>query len=154
MHDLSALLMFALLALCILAVLLGGARIYRRLNLRDQQSYNSRTCTQYIATRVRQAPNPDGVYVAPFGDGEALCIGQHIRGQAYVTRVYCHDGWLMELFTVDGDGFLPENGEKIMPVEAFSVAVEDGLLTARISVDGVFDQVLLHLRDGGYSDEE
>ena len=52
MDGLLALLLFALFAACVLAVLLTGARAYRRLTLRDQASYNTRTCVQYVATPV------------------------------------------------------------------------------------------------------
>ena len=67
MDGLLALLLFALFAACVLAVLLTGARAYRRLTLRDQASYNTRTCVQYVATRVRQADTAAGVEVAPSG---------------------------------------------------------------------------------------
>ena len=50
LSTLAALLTFALFAIGILSVLLGGAKVYRRLNQRDQQSYDSRTCAQYNTT--------------------------------------------------------------------------------------------------------
>ena len=77
--PIAALLTFALFAIGILSVLLGGSQVYRRLTLRDQRSYDSRTCTQYIATKLRQAPAPDAVSVAPFGDSDALLIQQDIE---------------------------------------------------------------------------
>ena len=52
-RGLAALLLFGLFAFCVLAVLLTGAGAYRRLTARDQAAYEWRSCTQYIATRVR-----------------------------------------------------------------------------------------------------
>lgn len=119
--TLAALLMFALFAVGILSVLLSGAGVYQRLTQRDKLSYDSRTCTQYIATKLRQVPSPGAVAVAEFGDGDALVIRETIGQEAYLTRIYCHDGWLMELFTGTGGGFAPEDGEKILPLHSFSV---------------------------------
>ena len=100
LSALAALLTFALFAIGILSVLLGGANVYRRLTQRDAQSYDSRTCAQYIATKLRPAPSPGAVAIAPFGDGDSLFITETIGDSTYLTRVYCHNGWLMELFTV------------------------------------------------------
>ena len=84
--GLAALLLFGVFAACILAVLLTGADAYRRLTQRDQASYDRRTGTQYIATRVRQADRQDGVAVERFGDTDVLILG---AGEEYVTYVYC-----------------------------------------------------------------
>ena len=58
---LAALLMFGVFAVGILSVLLGGADSYRRLTQRDRVSYDERTCAQYMATKLRQAPSPESV---------------------------------------------------------------------------------------------
>ena len=49
---------FALFAVCVLSVLLTGAKVYKGLAQRDQDSYQRRTGAQYLATRVRQARGP------------------------------------------------------------------------------------------------
>ena len=56
--GLAALLVFALFAVGILSVLLSGAGAYQRLTRRDRLSYDSRTCAQYVAAKIRQAPAP------------------------------------------------------------------------------------------------
>ena len=48
--DLMALLVFALFALCVLLVLLTGAKIYRNLVDRSRESYEARTAAQYITS--------------------------------------------------------------------------------------------------------
>ena len=145
--PIAALLTFALFAIGILSVLLGGSQVYRRLTLRDQRSYDSRTCTQYIATKLRQAPAPDAVSVAPFGDGDALLIQQAIEKTQYLTRIYCHDGWLMELFTLAGSDFSPEDGEKILPLDTLSIAMEGSLLSFGLTdPDHATQHITLSLR--------
>jgi len=56
--GLAALLLLGVFAVSILSVLLTGASAYRRLMERDRLMYDNRTCLQYVATKVRQAPNP------------------------------------------------------------------------------------------------
>lgn len=147
LSALAALLTFSLFAIGILSVLLGGANIYRRLNQRDTKSYDSRTCIQYLATKLRQAPSPGAVAVAPFGSGDALLIYEVVENETYLTRVYCHDGWLMELFTVADGDFNPEDGEKILPMVSFTPKAENSLVTfSLIDSSNTHQQLTLQIR--------
>lgn len=130
--GLAALLIFCVFAVGILSVLLSGAGAYRRLTERDQLSYDSRTCAQYVATKVRQAPAPGSILLSAFGDGDALVITQEVDGTEYWTRIYCYDGWLMELFTIANGDFRPEDGEKILEVQSLTLTQKDGLLCVTI----------------------
>ncbi|OUQ81651.1 DUF4860 domain-containing protein [Flavonifractor sp. An100] len=142
MESLFALLLFGVFAACVLSVLLTGASAYQRLTTRDQLAYQQRTCTQYLATKVRQAASPDSISVDYFGDGDALIFSQEIDGELYLTRIYCWDGWLRELFTsADGD-FSPEDGEQVLPLQQLSLELEDSFLTAVFSLP---DQLPLSL---------
>lgn len=132
---LAALLLFGVFAVGVLSVLLSGAGTYRRLTSRDRLAYDSRTCAQYVATKVRQAPAPDAVLLSAFGDGDALVIAEELDGVEYWTRVYCYDGWLMELFAAAGGSFAPEDGEKIMELQSLTLEQAEGLLSIVI-VDG------------------
>lgn len=133
-HDIStvaALLLLGVFAVCILSVLLTGAKAYRKLTERDHTSFEQRTCVQYIATKVRQAPAE--VQVEPFGDGDALVLSEKIGDETYLTRVYCHNGYLMELFTSDTDEFAPEDGEQILSAQALSLQLDRDLLTVCVT---------------------
>ena len=149
LSALAALLTFALFAIGILSVLLGGANVYRRLTQRDQHSYDSRTCAQYIATKLRQAPSPGAVAIAPFGDGDSLFITETIGDSTYLTRIYCHTGWLMELFTVADGAFAPEDGEKILPLQSLSLSRDGTLISIHLTDPDNSSQLLtLHIRGG------
>ena len=137
--DLTALLVFAAFAVCVLLVLLYGAKSYRNMVRRGEESFHKRTATQYVSMRVRQAQN---VTVTDFEGCPSLTICEQIDGVNYVTRLYCCDGYLRELFCAETASLLPEAGEKIMPAESLQLSVEDSLLTA--TVDG--QTVLLDLR--------
>lgn len=144
--SVAALLMLVVFAVSILGALLGGAQVYQRLTQRNQESYNSRTCMQYLATKLRQAPG--AVAVDQFGDGDALFLYEQIHDRAYVTRIYCHDGWLMELFTIDSDGFAPEDGEKILPLEGMAITADGSLITFRAQCGGEESSLTIYLRTG------
>ena len=140
--DLMALTVFAVFALCVLAVLLYGAGVYQNLVRCGEDSFEARTAAQYVATRVRQA---ESVTVADFEGCEALVIPEEIDGAHYVTRVYCYDGYIRELFCAENAHLSPGDGEKIMPADSLHFSVEDGLLAASVNDR----QVLLHLRSEG-----
>ena len=145
----AALLVFGVFAVGVMGVLLSGASAYRRLTGRDSAAFAERTCTQYIATRLRQAPSPQSVDVTQFGGEDALCITQELEGTAYVTRIYCHEGWLMELFSTADGTFTPEDGEKILPLRAMSLTRQGGLITAALTDEaGITRSVTIYLRGG------
>ena len=126
--DFAALLTFAIFALCILLVLLGGARLYQNLTQRDRQTYDRRTATQYLSTRLHQADRENALSVEEFADTTALCIRETVGEREYLTRIYCHDGYLRELFTPAKGSFSPEDGEKLLPAENMSISMENNLI--------------------------
>lgn len=143
--GLIALLLFGVFAVCVLVVLLTGADAYRRLTQRDRAAYDRRTCVQYVATRVRQADALDGVAVEDFGGTACLTL----RDGGYATRVYCYDGWLMELYCADGSELSPEDGERVMAARELDLSLADGLLTiAAVDGQGTRSTLLLSLRSG------
>lgn len=141
MTSVLALLVFVLFALCLLLVLLTGAGIYRGLVRRGEETFAARTVVQYVATRVRQART---VTVADFEGCEALVFPEIIDGETYLTRVYCYEGWLMELFSADTAALSPEDGEKLLEAEALQVSLEEDLLTVEAGKQTIY----LHLREG------
>lgn len=145
--NLAAVLTFCVFAVGILSVLLGGADAYSRLTRRDSRAYDSRTCVQYIAAKVRQASAPDCVALSEFGDGDALVLYSEIDGTGYLTRIYCCDGWLMELFFHEGGNFAPEDGERVMPIGGMFITEEDGLFwVCVVGKDGTETEQILFLR--------
>ena len=144
--TLAALLLLGVFGVSILSVLLTGASTYRRLVQRHQLSYDRRTCAQYVAARVRQAPSPDAVVLSRFGSSDALVIREDVDGTVYLTRVYCHDGWLMELFAAADGDFAPEDGQKLLPADSLTLTQTGTLLQADIAHGGETTQVAVQLR--------
>lgn len=147
--TLAAVMMLAVFAAGILSVLLAGAGAYKRLTDRDALSYDRRTCAQYLTSKVRQAADPGAMMLSEFGDGTALILCEEIDGAEFWTQVYCHKGWLMELFTAADAGFAPEDGEKILPAQSLEITRSGGLMVLNVVDDkGRESSVLVTLRQG------
>lgn len=129
----SSLVVFCVFAVCTLVVLLLGAKSYSTLTSRDRQSWDSRICTQFLSSKLRQAGSASQVEIRAFGDGDAILLHEEINGESYITRVYCHDGWLMELFTAAEAELAPEDGERITPMTGLEIISSDGLVRFRIT---------------------
>ena len=127
--DLLAPVVFAVFGVCILLLLLTGAKGYGKLVNRGEETFSNRTAAQYLTMRVRQA---EAVAVEDFDGCEALAFYEQIDGERYVTRVYCYDGCLRELFCGEKADLPASSGEKILPAQAFSCAIAEQLLTVRI----------------------
>ena len=144
--GLAALLLFAVFAVCVMLVLLTGAKIYERLVQRDQAVYDCRTAVNYLAAKIRQS---DQVNWISEKDNEMLVITEEIEGMVYETRIYCHEGWLYELFTIGGGENLPEEGIMVLPAEKLWVSVENGFVCVVITdAKGNEQELKLSLRSG------
>ena len=149
MEGLLTLLLFALFAVLVLGVLLSGAGVCRRLTERDACSFDRRTALQYVATRVR---NSDGAVTVDdlAGPDSTLCIAEDIDGETYLTRLYCWDGTMRELFCREMDVFRPEDGEIITPVMEMRFTKEGGLINVfAVASDGSEAELSLFIRAEG-----
>lgn len=131
--GLAVLLVLAVFAISILSVLLTGANVYGSLTEESASHHGWRTAEHYLATRLRQSGR---VYGEDFGGVQALVIPEDIDGETYITRIYCYEGWLRELFTAETGEFSPADGEKLLEMEAFSVIIEDNLVTLTVTLPG------------------
>jgi hypothetical protein len=145
------LLLFSVFAVCILLVLLTGARSYRALTARDSASFDKRTCVQYVAAKVRHADCADGVFVGSF-DGTVGESGDTLflrDGDGYETRIYWYDGAVRELYAAQGESFSPEDGDEVLSAQSLSFSLHEGLLTvAAVDDAGTETTVSLALRSG------
>lgn len=150
--GLFVLLSFGVYAVLVLLVLLTGAKSYRSQVARDQQSWDSRTGLQYVAAKLRHADEKDAVSLSGEEDGgyKTLELTETIEGERYTTSIYCDDGYIRELFTLSGNPFLPEDGEKVMPVQQLRFYLDDdGQLRVKVvDVNGNHEAMMLYLRGG------
>lgn len=141
--DLLALLVFGIFALCVAAVLLTGAGAYKKLTDRGTDSYEKSMAVRYLTTRFHQAPR---VQVEEFSGLQAMTVREEIGGRVYVTRVYCYDGYIRELFAAESTQVHPGDGEILLAAENLDFSVVDEILTVEIAhSDGDVQQLYLWL---------
>lgn len=128
--SLAALLLLAVFAVSILLVLLEGASIYRRLTDRGRDTWEARTAANYITTRLRQDNRLDALAVEEFGGLPALTLGV---GEEYLTRLYCYDGALWELYAPAALELSPEDGERLLELQSMEPELSGGLLQVELT---------------------
>lgn len=149
MGSLMALILFGVFAACLLFLLLTGADVYQKMRDRDMATYDSRTVVQYITTRVRQADRADCLTVEVFDGLDALILLEEVDGELYETKLYCYDGWLMELYAAADSDLSPMDGERILELSELEFALADGFLQAKLTLpDGRAEAISLQLRSG------
>lgn len=142
--------LFAVITVCIVAVLLTGANTYKSFTDRDSASYDHRTVSRYLTARMRQS-DAEGAYfvgdftsTAPQSEGDTFFFCETFGDETYHTRIYCHDGYLCELFALAGEPFEPEDGEKIIKAQSLHFTVNEGTVTVDIRYgDGTLESLVL-----------
>ena len=149
---LAPLLIFLIFTICILTVLLTGADIYKKISLRDQNSFQRRTTVQYLTTRLRQSDSEGMVFVGDFSaenmsdTGDTLFLKEEIKGRTFFTRIYCHEGYLCELFSEAGLETSKQYGEQILKVNDLHFMIRDNLLYVKIThADSETETLVLQL---------
>lgn len=143
--------LFGVFAGSVLLVLMLGAKSYQSVSASMKESYEERTCLQYIATKMGHYSGENAVSVVEFGDGSALALREDIEGCAYVTYLYLYDGYAMELFCEEDLNLAPDAGFYIMEVGDLAFAqVTDALVRLTCTGSGGTAQLYvgLHLGEG------
>lgn len=123
---------FVLLSLflgCMLAVLLGGATVYRGISQNMEEQFGVATCSSYITAKIRHYDVQGSILTGTFGEGDCLVLREKIEGEIYVTYLYCSGGNLMELFCTEEAAMSPEDGEVIMPMDRLELELDDRVLS-------------------------
>jgi len=166
--SLAPLLLFVIFTICILAVLLTGTDIYKKISQRDQNSFQRRTTVQYLTTRLRQSDAEKMVFVGDFhtgsaGDadhtvadhdahdaavsGDTLFLCEELNGRTFFTRIYCHEGYLCELFSEADLEISKKFGEPILALNALQFTLQGNVLTIEIEhTDTTTETLILNLR--------
>lgn len=130
MTDILALTVFGVFALCVAAVLLTSAKVYQKLTDQATESYEHRVAQRYLTTRFHQSPH---VHLEDFEGLQTMTIREEIDGRAYVTRVYCHEGYIRELFAAESAAVSPDDGEIILAAENLTFSVDGELMSVVIT---------------------
>ncbi len=154
MDTILTLMLFGLFTGCLLMVLMLGAQSYQKVVDTMEESYETRTCLQYIATKVSHYSGEGALEMIRFGEGNALALYETIDDCPYVTYLYLYDGQVMELFCEVDVELSPQAGFSVMAVDDLTIQqVNENLLyltctggdrTAQLYLD-----ISLHSGEGG-----
>lgn len=129
LETIPNLMLFFLFSACMLATLLAGAKVYQGVSSVLDEQYSTTTCINYLSAKVRHNDRQGGIGMGRIGNINALALYETYDDEEFVTYIYSFEGYMMELFcSADGE-FLPENGEKIMPIDDLYISLDEGLLT-------------------------
>lgn len=152
-HAISGVFIFALLgAFAVLSTLLVllGARAYRAVTERAALSAEERILLNYPLNKVRMNDCADRIRVDEKDGVPMLVIRHDIDGEWYETSIYCHQGWLYELFAAADDEIPLEEGEPLAAADYFKPELKDGVVSFEVGTgSGIYRaQVALRSRKG------
>ncbi len=123
------LMLFGLFTGSLLLVLMLGAQSYQKVVATMDESYEIRTCLQYIATKTNHYSGENAIQLTQFGDGNALALYETIDNCDYVTYLYVYQGQVMELFCEVEVDLSPQAGFSIMSVDSLVIdEISDSLV--------------------------
>ena len=125
----AALILACLFAVTMLLTLVMGARVYRSVQARVEDSAQGRVGLSYITAKVHGNDRAGAISVRDFGGVDAVVLEQDYDGARYVTALYVYDGQMMELFCSDLGAFTPAEGTPIAPAQGLQAEQSDGMLT-------------------------
>ena len=146
--NMAVLLLFLMFAVGVMCVLLCGAGSYKKIVENCADSTDIRSGIRYLQTKLRRSGGADCVSLEE-RDGEAvLVIREETESGSYVTRIYCEDGWLRELFSAEGD-WDSSAGEPVLEMRSLSGKQTGGLLSLTLrDTGGQTETVVISLPAG------
>lgn len=130
MH-LYPLLLFAIIVLSLLFLISAGTGLYRAVVDSQTENRRARAALSYLTARVRAADAAGAVSIGDGPEGDALLLRETAGDEVYETRIYLYDGALREEYALADTPLRPDSAERIVPLDAFSLTLEqDGLLVA------------------------
>ena len=140
-----------LFAFCSLALALYGGSAYKQIQNGVEDSFGPSVSAGYLRTKLSQFNHSGSIAIRQLGEMDVLVITSQSSGSEYETRIYMHEGRLMENYQRADMEFFPSGGIQIATLKScqFSLA-EDGLFTAVIeSLDGSVTETSFAVAQGG-----
>ena len=121
---------------CLLLVTLAFAKVYKNSSERIGNRFDNTTAVSFIMKNLRSYDKSDSISVAEYEGKSVLCLYETIEGNEYVTYIYQNDGMLCELFADSHFPFSADDGEILLPCEAFSISIKNNIVSFSITSGG------------------
>ncbi|QAT42129.1 DUF4860 domain-containing protein [Aminipila luticellarii] len=140
------------LAISAIFTVLFGAEVYKNIEERMNENFNSVTALSYISNKVKQNDKAEMVSVEQVDGIPVLKLVEKHDQELYDTLIYCKDGELKELFCDEGSGLALEDGMDIMdvPEMSFEMIGKNLLKVRTYGEHGKYLLLALRSGEGGY----
>ena len=146
--GLFTMLLFLVFVLCALFSVLMGSQVYENITKRSDENFSGTTALSYIANKIRQGDQQDGVDIIEVDGTSVLQLKQKIGEETYHTWIYWKDGSIRELFTDENSGLGLEDGLEILECSGLSMEKKGSSIILQTQGEGAAS-LKLSLRSGG-----
>lgn len=117
---------FLIFAVVLSSLLIIGIKTYEGIHAETEQNYELRTGILYIENKIHSCNEEGKIETERFGDSDAIILSETDDfGNEYVTRLYCYNGSLMELYTEKDNILDPVAGNEIADMEYMNIDNSD-----------------------------
>lgn len=127
-HMFTALL-FALFVIALLLAIVAGTNVYRNLNDVRSGADEARLGLTLLANNVRANDAADAIAAGTGPEGRSLVLVERLDSGTYETRIYRHEGNIVEEYALADAAYTPEKAVVICPSDVFDFSYGNGLLT-------------------------
>ena len=127
-HMFTALL-FALFVIALLLAVVAGTNVYRNLNDVRSGADEARLGLTLLTNNVRANDAADAIAAGTGPEGRSLVLVERLDSGTYETRIYRHEGNIVEEYALADAAYTPENAVVICPSDVFDFSYGNGLLT-------------------------
>lgn len=125
-----------------------GVHVYKNIVENNAQNFRLRASLSYVATKVRQYDTADTVFVREEDGIPMLVFAEELEGATYLTRIYCYDGNMMELFQEEGLEHDLNDGFEIMELDDLQIEQQENQILLTAMDGGEKESLTLSLRSG------
>ena len=127
-HMFTALL-FALFVIALLLAVVAGTNVYRNLNDVRSGADEARLGLTLLTNNVRANDAADAIAAGTGPEGRSLVLVERLDSGTYETRIYRHEGNIVEEYALADAAYTPEKAGVICPSDVFDFSYGNGLLT-------------------------
>lgn len=126
--NIFAILLFAVFALALFVALIGASSAYQRIADDSQAANAKRLNTSLLSNIVHAADSADAVSAMEGPEGDVLVLAEHLDSGTYETRLYLHEGWVVQEYALSDAPLSPKTATRLAESQTFSFTAEPRLV--------------------------
>lgn len=124
-------LLFALVLFFLFFMLFFSVTTYQAVNTARSTNDENRLALSLLSNSVRMNDTTNAVGVGEGPEGAALVLTEKSADQAYETRLYSYEGFIVEEYALAGSPYTPDRAREVVSSDLFDFSYNDGLLSIR-----------------------